>query len=70
MVPKAGIFTYVDDIAAGTVKALKKVGYKTVNLGGNKPYKLSRMIELIEDNLGKKAAYDYKPFHKADITAT
>lgn len=63
-------FTYVDDIAAGTVKALKKVGYKTVNLGGNKPYKLSRMIELIEDNLGKKAAYDYKPFHKADITAT
>jgi nucleoside-diphosphate-sugar epimerase len=63
-------FTYVDDIARGTIKALKKTGYKTINLGGNKPYKLSYMINLIEKNLGKKAAYDYKPFHKADITAT
>ncbi|MDR1195994.1 MAG: SDR family NAD(P)-dependent oxidoreductase [Endomicrobium sp.] len=63
-------FTYVDDIASGTIKALKKTGYKTINLGGNKPYKLSYMINLIEKNLGKKAAYNYKPFHKADITAT
>jgi nucleoside-diphosphate-sugar epimerase len=63
-------FTYVDDIARGTIKALKKTGYKIINLGGNKPYKLSHMINLIEKNLGKKAAYDYKPFHKADITAT
>lgn len=63
-------FTYVEDIAGGTIKALKKTGYKTINLGGNKPYKLSYMIGLIEKNLGKKAKYDYKPFHKADITAT
>ncbi len=63
-------FTYVDDIANGVIKALKKTGFKTINLGGNKPYKLSYMIKLIEDNLKKKAKYDYKPFHKADITAT
>ncbi|MDR2426233.1 MAG: GDP-mannose 4,6-dehydratase [Endomicrobium sp.] len=63
-------FTYVDDIARGTIKALKKTGYKIINLGSNRPYKLSHMINLIEKYLGKKAAYDYKPFHKADITAT
>lgn len=63
-------FTYVEDIAKGIVKSLKKTGYKIINLGGNKPYKLSYMIELIEKNLNKKAQYDYKPFHKADITAT
>ncbi len=63
-------FTYIDDIAKGVIKSLKKTGYKTINLGGNKPYKLSYMIKLIENNLGKKAEYNYKPFHKADIDAT
>src|SRR4029077_11883535 len=29
-------FTYIDDIASGTVKALKKVGYEIINLGGGK----------------------------------
>ncbi|MCL2484824.1 MAG: SDR family NAD(P)-dependent oxidoreductase [Endomicrobia bacterium] len=63
-------FTYVEDIARGVVKALKKTEYKIINLGGNKPYKLSYMIELIEKNLGKKTKYNYRPFHKADIDAT
>ncbi|GHT33628.1 NAD-dependent epimerase [Endomicrobiia bacterium] len=63
-------FTYVEDIAIGTIKALKKVGFEVVNLGGNKPYKLSYMINLIEKNLNKLANYDYKPFCKADIVAT
>ncbi|MDR1695236.1 MAG: SDR family NAD(P)-dependent oxidoreductase [Endomicrobium sp.] len=63
-------FTYVEDISRGVIRALKKTGYKTINLGGNKPYKLNYMIGLIEKNLGKKAKYDYKPFHKADIDAT
>lgn len=31
-------FTYVDDIARGTIKALKPLGYEIINLGGNKPY--------------------------------
>jgi nucleoside-diphosphate-sugar epimerase len=63
-------FTYIDDIAIGTIKALKKVGFEVINLGGNKPYKLSYMLSLIEKNLNKTAKYDYKPFHKADIVAT
>jgi nucleoside-diphosphate-sugar epimerase len=63
-------FTYVDDIARGTVKALKRTGFKIINLGGNKPYELMEMVSLIEDNLGKVAAIIHKPFHKTDIKAT
>jgi nucleoside-diphosphate-sugar epimerase len=63
-------FTYVDDIAKGTIKAIKNVGFKVINLGGSDPYKLSDMIQLVEKYLGKKAIINYKPFHKADIMAT
>jgi UDP-glucuronate 4-epimerase len=63
-------FTYVDDIAAGSVKALKDVGYKVINLGGNDPYDINHMIALIEKYLGKKATIDQKAFHKTDMKAT
>lgn len=63
-------FTYVDDIARGTIKALKRVGFKVINLGGNRPYKLMEMVGMIEENLGKKAKIIHKPFHKADVKAT
>jgi len=63
-------FTYVDDIAEGTVKALKPLGYEIINLGGNRPYQLNEVIRIIEELLGKKAKVIYKPFHKADLKAT
>lgn len=64
-------FTYVTDIAAGTVAALKEVGYEIINLGGGRnPKSLNYLIELIEKGLGKKASIDYKPFHIADMTET
>ncbi len=63
-------FTYVEDIAAGTVKAMKKVGYEVINLGGNKPFELNYVIKLIEEYLGKKAKIKKFPFHKADLKAT
>lgn len=63
-------FTFVDDIAAGTIKGLKKVGFKVINLGGDDPHKLSYCIELIEKYLGKKAKFKRLPFHIADIKAT
>ena len=48
-------FTYVDDIAVGTVKALKNVGYEIINLGGGKkPFTLNFMIDHLERLLGKK----------------
>jgi nucleoside-diphosphate-sugar epimerase len=61
-------FTYIEDIARGTIKSLKETGFEVINLGGNKPYKLSYMINLIEKNLNKTAKYNYRPFHKADYS--
>lgn len=64
-------FTYVDDIAKGTIKALKKVGFEVINLGGgNNPISLNTVINMIEKYLGKKAKINNKPFHKADIIST
>ncbi|HEX8949920.1 MAG TPA: SDR family NAD(P)-dependent oxidoreductase [Dissulfurispiraceae bacterium] len=64
-------FTYIDDIAEGTVLALGEVGYEVFNLGGGKdPQSLNYMIGKLEEYLGKKAAIEYKPFHKADMTET
>ena len=64
-------FTYVDDIAEGTLKAYEaKLGYEIINLGGNNPYRLDEVIGLIESYLGKKAQIEYRPFHKADLKAT
>lgn len=63
-------FTYVDDIANGTIKGIKLNGFEIINLGNNRPYKLNEMIGLIEKNLGKKAKIKYTPFNKADIKKT
>ncbi len=64
-------FTYVEDIAAGTVKALKKVGFEIINLGGgNRPITLNKTIRFIEKNLGKKTTIKYLPFPKTDIKST
>jgi len=63
-------FTYVNDIAKGTIKALKYLGYEIINLGNNHSYKLSKAINLIEKCTNKKAQFKYKEFHKADMKAT
>jgi UDP-glucuronate 4-epimerase len=63
-------FTYVDDIAEGTILALKPVGYEIINLGGNNPHELTEIINLIEKYTGKEAKLVNKEFHKADIKAT
>jgi nucleoside-diphosphate-sugar epimerase len=64
-------FTYVDDIAKGTIAAIQDVGYEIINLGGGRtPVSLNDIISRLEELLGKKAKIDYKPFHVADITET
>ena len=60
-------FTYVDDIAAGTVASLKALGFEAINLGNNNPVTLNYAIQLIEDELGKPAKIKYSPRNKADL---
>ena len=64
-------FTFVDDVAEGTIAALKPVGYEIVNLGGGRrPWTLKEMIGLLEEMLGKSARIERQPAHKADMTET
>jgi UDP-glucuronate 4-epimerase len=64
-------FTYVDDIARGTIAAMRKLGFEIINLGGGKqPITLNQIIQELEARLGKKARIEYKPFHIADIEST
>ncbi len=63
-------FTYVGDIARGTVAALRPVGYEVVNLGSDRPVELNRVIRLVEDLVGKHALIEHHPSHPADVKAT
>ncbi len=64
-------FTYVDDIARGTILAVKSLGYEIINLGGGRnPLSLQAVIGMIEKALGKKAKIAGQPPHAADIKET
>lgn len=64
-------FTYVDDIADGTIRACKNVGFEIINLGGGKDsVTLLDIISRIEKLLGKPARIETHAFHKADVKET
>jgi nucleoside-diphosphate-sugar epimerase len=63
-------FTYVGDIARGTVASLKPLGFETINLGSDRPLVLRDVIGFIETGVGQKAVIEYQPRHPADVSAT
>ncbi len=64
-------FTFVDDIARGTIAATAELGYEIINLGGGQqPITLNQVIHELEIRLGKTALIEKKPFHSADIKST
>ena len=63
-------FTYVDDVARGTVAALAPAGYEIINLGSDRPIPLMELIELVQDLTGRKAMIEHQARHPADVTAT
>ena len=63
-------FTYVEDIARGTIAATKHVGYEIINLGSDEPAVLIDVIRTLEDKIGKKANFEYADMHPADVPAT
>ena len=60
-------FTYVDDIARGTIAALKPVGYEIFNLGGHEVITINELIDILENMLDKKAQIELHPRHPADM---
>lgn len=64
-------FTYIDDIARGTIDALDIEGCEIFNLGGgNEPLSIRGMISIIEEALGAKARIEHFPQSKADMQDT
>ena len=63
-------FTFVEDVASGTVAALKPLGYEVINLGSDHPVSIRQVIERIEALLGRKANIQQRPAHAADVNAT
>jgi nucleoside-diphosphate-sugar epimerase len=63
-------FTFVSDVARGTIAALTPVGYEIINLGSDEPVVLADAIALVEELTGRKATLQYVPRHPADVLAT
>jgi nucleoside-diphosphate-sugar epimerase len=63
-------FTYVADIAHGTVAALRPVGYEVINLGGDRPWRLLDVLHQVEHLLGKQAEIEQHDPEPADVPGT
>jgi len=63
-------FTYVDDIARGTIAALRPLGFEVLNLGGDQPVSVLQLIERISGLVRQRARIEHRPAHAADVSAT
>jgi len=64
-------FTYVDDIARGTIASLRPVGYEIINLGSDSPVSLLDVVKHVEKLVNNGAAkLVFEPPLPADPVAT
>ncbi len=64
-------YTYVTDTVDGIIAATQKeFGFEIFNLGESQTVTLSRLIELLETALGKKAVIDRQPVPPGDVPVT
>lgn len=65
-------YTYIDDIISGVRAAMDYDAsmHEVFNLGESETTELSRLIELLEENLGKKAVIDRQPLQPGDVPIT
>ena len=67
-------FTYVDDIAEGTVRVLDSIpsspAYKIYNIGNHMPMELMTFVETIEIATGKRALKNFLPMQPGDVHIT
>jgi UDP-glucuronate 4-epimerase len=60
-------FTYLDDIARGTIQALRPLGHEIINLGGHEVITINDLVSLVGEVVGKKAVVEYGPPNLADM---
>ncbi len=65
-------YTYIDDIIQGVRAAMDYDGsmHEVFNLGESETTELSRLVELLEENLGIKAVIDRQPMQPGDVPIT
>ena len=65
-------YTYIDDIISGVRAAIDydATMHEVINLGESDTTELSRLIELLEDALGRKAIIDRQPMQPGDVPLT
>lgn len=70
-------FTYIDDITAGVcatiLEPMKPIGetpHRIYNIGNNKPVRLLRFIEILEEALGTEARKRMEPMQPGDVKQT
>lgn len=60
-------FTYVDDIARGTIAALRPLGYEIINLGGHEVISMNVLIKMLAGIIGREAIVEHLPPNLADM---
>jgi len=64
-------YTYIDDIIDGVVAAAENSrGYRVYNLGESQTTPLSRLIELIQESVGREAEVQAEPAQPGDVECT
>jgi UDP-glucuronate 4-epimerase len=64
-------FTYVDDIVSGTMAVIDaNLKCEVMNIGGDREETLMRYIEVLEENMGKKAKKKMMAMQPGDVPAT
>lgn len=65
-------YTYIDDIVAGLFAAMKydRTQFEVINLGESRTVELRRLVELLEQALGKRAIIDHQPQQPGDVPVT
>jgi len=77
-------FTYVDDIVEGVVRTVESppVGaqdrgesnptssYRIYNIGNSRPIELTKLIQVMEEKIGKRAVIKWLPMQPGDVQAT
>jgi UDP-glucuronate 4-epimerase len=64
-------YTYIGDIVAGTILAMKKpLGFEIINLGNSSPLSLKELLAVFEKVIGVTATVKERPSHKASVEET
>ena len=64
-------YTYIDDIVDGVMRSIERVeGYRIFNLGNSTPTRLSQLVELIGDAVGKAPVITHLPNQPGDVSRT